>query len=75
MKLSTKMVSLFPGAPAIPSASIHRYSAPEDTIKIMLATDNHIGYLERDPVRSHDAINTFEEILQLAVKHDVRSLL
>lgn len=37
----------------------------------MLATDNHIGYLERDPVRGHDAINTFEEILQLAVKHDV----
>ena len=45
--------------------------APEDMIKIMLATDNHIGYLERDPVRGQDAINTFEEILQLAVKHDV----
>ncbi|KZS87402.1 DNA repair exonuclease [Sistotremastrum niveocremeum HHB9708] len=47
---------------------------PEDTvntIKIMLATDNHIGYLERDPVRGQDAINTFREILQLAVKHDV----
>lgn len=37
----------------------------------MLATDNHIGYLERDPVRGQDAINTFEEILQLAVKHEV----
>ena len=44
---------------------------PEDTIKIMLATDNHIGYLERDPVRGQDAMNTFEEILKLAVKHDV----
>lgn len=40
----------------------------------MLATDNHIGYLERDPIRGQDAINTFEEILQLAVKHDVCSL-
>ena len=40
----------------------------------MLATDNHIGYLERDPVRGRDSINTFEEILQLAVKHDVRAL-
>ena len=39
----------------------------------MLATDNHIGYLERDPVRGQDAINTFEEILQLAVKHNVCS--
>ena len=38
----------------------------------MLATDNHIGYLERDPIRGQDSINTFREILQLAVKHDVR---
>ena len=43
----------------------------ENTIKILLATDNHIGYLERDPVRGQDSVNTFEEILKLAVKHDV----
>ena len=42
-------------------------------IGIMLATDNHIGYMERDPIRGQDSINTFKEILQLAVKHDVRS--
>ena len=40
----------------------------------MLATDNHIGYLERDPVRGQDAINTFEEILQLAVEYGVCQL-
>ena len=45
---------------------------PDDCIKIMLATDNHIGYLERDPIRGQDSINAFKEILQLAVKHDVR---
>ena len=39
----------------------------------MLATDNHIGYMERDPIRGQDSINTFREILQLAVKHDVCS--
>lgn len=44
---------------------------PEDTIRILLATDNHIGYLERDPIRGQDSINTFKEILQLAVKNDV----
>ncbi|KIJ94608.1 hypothetical protein K443DRAFT_683589 [Laccaria amethystina LaAM-08-1] len=44
---------------------------PEDTIKILLATDNHIGYLERDPIRGQDSINTFQEILQLGKKHDV----
>ena len=43
----------------------------EDTFRIMLATDNHIGYLERDPIRGRDSFDTFEEILQLAVKHDV----
>ncbi|KAG6877134.1 meiotic recombination [Termitomyces sp. T159_Od127] len=43
----------------------------DDTIRILLATDNHIGYNERDPVRGQDSINTFKEILQLAVKHDV----
>lgn len=44
---------------------------PESTIKILLATDNHIGYNERDPIRGQDSINAFKEILQLAVKHDV----
>jgi len=44
----------------------------ENTIKILLATDNHIGYLERDPIRGQDSINTFKEILELAVKHEVR---
>ena len=46
----------------------------DDTIKIMLATDNHIGYLERDPIRGQDSIEAFKEVLQLAVKHDVRKL-
>ncbi|KAF8341222.1 Metallo-dependent phosphatase-like protein [Cantharellus anzutake] len=49
--------------------------AAEDTIKIMLATDNHIGYLERDPVRGQDAINTFEEILKLAAEYEVDLIL
>ena len=49
----------------------HCCEEPDDMIRIMLATDNHIGYLERDPIRGQDSINTFREILQLAVKHDV----
>lgn len=44
------------------------------TIKILLATDNHVGYLERDPIRGGDSFNTFREILQMAKDHDVRSL-
>ncbi|EJU01666.1 DNA repair exonuclease [Dacryopinax primogenitus] len=42
-----------------------------DTFRILLATDNHIGYNERDPIRGQDSINTFKEILQLAVKNEV----
>lgn len=48
---------------------------PASHIKIMLATDNHVGYMERDPVRGQDSINTFREILQLAVAHDVDMVL
>lgn len=52
---------------------IHTCSSDDDTVKILLATDNHIGYMERDPIRGQDAIRTFEEVLKLAVKNDVRS--
>ncbi|TBU23353.1 DNA repair exonuclease [Dichomitus squalens] len=52
-----------------------RNAYADDTIKIMLATDNHIGYLERDPIRGQDSIEAFKEILQLAVKHDVDFIL
>ncbi|KIY49858.1 DNA repair exonuclease [Fistulina hepatica ATCC 64428] len=48
---------------------------PFDTIKILLATDNHIGYMERDPIRGQDSINTFREVLELAVQHDVDFIL
>ncbi|EJD52009.1 DNA repair exonuclease [Auricularia subglabra TFB-10046 SS5] len=46
-------------------------TSPEDTFKILVATDNHVGYNERDPIRGQDSINSFAEILDLAVKHDV----
>ncbi|KAK7460995.1 meiotic recombination [Stygiomarasmius scandens] len=46
-----------------------------DTIRILLATDNHIGYMERDPIRGQDSINTFKEILQLAKKNEVDFIL
>ncbi|KAI9432940.1 Metallo-dependent phosphatase-like protein [Lactarius indigo] len=40
-----------------------------------LRTDNHIGYLERDPIRGQDSVHTFKEILHLAVKNDVDFIL
>ncbi|THH12098.1 hypothetical protein EW146_g7826 [Bondarzewia mesenterica] len=55
---------------AAPPPPTIQNSFADDTIRIMLATDNHIGYLERDPIRGQDSINAFKEILQLAVKYD-----
>ena len=43
--------------------------------RIMLATDNHIGYAEKDPIRGQDAINTFREILELARAEEVDFIL
>ncbi|CAO1636380.1 unnamed protein product [Parajaminaea phylloscopi] len=52
-----------------------QYSGEESHLKILLATDNHVGYMERDPVRGQDSINTFREILKLAVERDVDMIL
>ncbi|RXK38009.1 DNA repair protein (mre11) [Tremella mesenterica] len=48
---------------------------PDNCFRILLATDNHIGYAEKDPVRGQDAINTFREILQIAKEADVDFIL
>lgn len=38
----------------------------EDTFKILLATDIHLGYLEKDAIRGNDSYNTMDEILSYA---------
>ena len=50
-----------------------------DTVRFLLASDTQyvacpntsLGYMERDPVRGRDSLDTFEEILQLARAHRV----
>ncbi|KCV72954.1 double-strand break repair protein MRE11 [Fonticula alba] len=46
-----------------------------DTLRILLATDTHLGYLESDSVRGDDSFNSFEEVLQIAKKYQVDCLL
>ena len=46
-------------------------SPDEDTLRILVSTDNHVGYLERDPVRALDSFAALEEVLYLAKKYDV----
>eukprot|EP00923_Selenidium_pygospionis_P003374 GHVN01005364.1.p1 GENE.GHVN01005364.1~~GHVN01005364.1.p1 ORF type:complete len:503 (-),score=155.00 GHVN01005364.1:12-1520(-) len=48
---------------------------PSDVFRILVATDTHVGYKERDKVRGDDSFNTMEEILQLAVRLDVDLLI
>src|SRR5271156_5270398 len=53
---------------------IHKHSditAAANTIRILIATDNHVGYAERDPIRGNDSIVTFNEIMELAKERDV----
>ncbi|KAF3936317.1 hypothetical protein ABW19_dt0208842 [Dactylella cylindrospora] len=46
-----------------------------DTIRILLATDNHVGYNERDPIRGDDSWKSFHEVMCLAKDHDVDMVL
>ncbi|XP_072258772.1 double-strand break repair protein MRE11 [Pyxicephalus adspersus] len=47
----------------------------EDTFKILVATDIHLGYMEKDAIRGNDSFVTFDEILRLARDNEVDFLL
>lgn len=46
-----------------------------DTIRILIASDSHVGYAERDPVRGDDSWRAFEETLEIAKEQDVDMVL
>ena len=45
----------------------------DETLRIMVSTDNHLGYAEKDPIRGMDSFAAFEEVLYLAKRHKVRA--
>ncbi|XP_057605105.1 double-strand break repair protein MRE11 isoform X4 [Hippopotamus amphibius kiboko] len=47
----------------------------ENTFKILVATDIHLGFMEKDAVRGNDTFVTLEEILKLAQENDVDFIL
>ncbi|OAA69883.1 DNA repair protein rad32 [Cordyceps fumosorosea ARSEF 2679] len=49
-------------------------STEADTIRILVATDNHVGFEERDAIRKDDSWRTFDEIMTLARTEDVQRL-
>jgi double-strand break repair protein MRE11 len=40
-------------------------------MKILISSDNHVGYLEKDPLRGSDSFDSFEEVLQTALQQKV----
>eukprot|EP00474_Spongospora_subterranea_P009905 CRZ10363.1 hypothetical protein [Spongospora subterranea] len=50
-------------------------SPDADTFRILVATDNHLGCEEQDPIRGNDAMRTFEEILVIAKTANVDFIL
>ncbi|XP_053675094.1 double-strand break repair protein MRE11 [Anopheles nili] len=48
---------------------------PDDVLKILVASDIHLGYNEKDQIRGEDSFNAFEEVLQNAVVNDVDIIL
>lgn len=44
---------------------------PTDIMRILVATDNHLGYGEKVPVKAEDSFITFDEILEIAIEKDV----
>lgn len=46
-----------------------------NTLRVLVATDCHLGYMEKDEVRRHDSFQAFEEICSIAEKKKVDFLL
>ncbi|CAN8301931.1 unnamed protein product [Cochlearia groenlandica] len=46
-----------------------------DTLRILVATDCHLGYMEKDEIRRHDSFKAFEEICSIAEEKQVDFLL
>jgi len=42
-----------------------------DTLRVLVATDCHLGYMEKDEIRRHDSFKAFEEICSIAEEKQV----
>lgn len=63
------------GPNAAHNAATFSFSHMSDTLKILIATDNHVGYLENDQIRGRDSFDTLEEVLILAKENQVDFIL
>lgn len=42
-----------------------------NTLRILVATDCHLGYMEKDEIRRHDSFQSFDEICAIAEEKQV----
>ncbi|KAJ8097528.1 Mre11 DNA-binding presumed domain-containing protein [Lipomyces tetrasporus] len=56
-------------------APASRIANSPNTVRILISSDNHVGYNERDPIRGDDSWKTFHEIMLLAKELDVDMVL
>lgn len=47
----------------------------DNELRILVSTDNHLGYLERDHIRGEDSFRAFEEVFELAYRHQADCVL
>ena len=63
-----------PASPGPEDEEVNVDEVDDDTLRIMVSTDNHLGYAEKDPIRGMDSFAAFEEVLYLAKRHKVRAM-
>ena len=44
-----------------------------NTLRLLIATDCHLGYMEKDEIRRNDSFESFEEICSIAEEKQVIS--
>ena len=74
MRTARSRVCLPPRRALTASVFLAPYTTPPsdiNTLRILITTDNHIGYEERDPVRGDDSFLAFDEALGVAAQQKV----
>lgn len=44
-------------------------------LRLLISTDNHLGYLEKDTIRGEDSFRAFEEVLKIAKEEQVDAII
>lgn len=51
------------------------FNIGDGTFRFLVATDSHVGFMEKDAIRGNDSFNTLEEVFKIAKEYDVDFIL